>query len=277
MARLQVLCTLGAFFCALCLGALGCDDDEAPTGPQLTAPQNRGVKGESCRARNDCSEGLSCVRNVCVVDEFPITPTAKGCDVIECNAVADCVRFADGCEELQQVCAEGEMDACAAFEQNCNFVCEANRCESRCSEDTDCRPGMCQAGVCVQCVGNEDCGEDERCVRGQCIEPCRDDLACPLFHACVDGECVETGCDSDRACVALLRNVEARCLEGACTAPCITDSDCDDPDDYDFMKCVGGLCQHVGCDSDSECRARIFGDGPVEGDVLDVVCREGGG
>lgn len=265
---------------ALCamtaMGAVGCSEDEPDTGNRITVPANRGLRGESCQARNDCAEGLACVRNVCVLDEFPISPSARMCDVIECMTAADCVQLVDGCSELQEVCAEGEPEACAQFEAACNFVCEANRCESRCSDDAECGPGRCQNGICVQCVEGGDCDDDERCVRGQCVEPCLDDLACPLFHSCVDGECVDTGCRADRECVGLLRNVDARCLEGVCTAPCTTDADCDDPENYEFTKCVSGQCQHVGCESDDECRARLFGSDPVEGDIIDVVCREGG-
>ncbi len=260
---------------ALVLGAgFGCDDDEGESGPQVTVPASQGQIGESCRARNDCAEGLACIRDMCVADEFPISPTALGCDVIECNAVADCVRLAPGCEDLQTACGEGQMAACEVFEQDCNFVCEANRCESRCADDADCGAGFCQGGQCVQCMADEDCGEGFLCRRGLCLEPCADDLACPLFHACVDGECAPSGCQSDRECVAALRHVEARCVDGACAAPCVTDADCDERDDYDFMKCVDGICQHAGCASDAECRARLFGEGPVEADVLDVVCRD---
>lgn len=254
--------------------AIGCSNDE-DSGVRITTPQNRGERGESCRARNDCEDGLACVRNVCVLDEFPISPTARMCDIVECTTAGDCVRIADGCDDLQDACADGDAESCAQFETRCNFVCESNRCESRCAEDGDCPGGRCRDGICVQCVENGDCRDDERCVRGQCVEPCIDDLACPLFHSCVDGECVDTGCRVDRECVALLRNVDARCLEGTCTAPCITDSDCDDPDDYDFMKCVSGQCQHVGCETDDECRARLYGAEPVQADVIDVVCREG--
>lgn len=256
----------------------GCDDDDegAVAGPQMTVPANRGEVGESCRARNDCADGLACIRQVCVLGEFPIAPSALGCDIIECNAVADCVRLAPGCEDLQMACAAGDMVLCEQFEQACNFVCEANRCEARCVDDIDCGGGFCQGGQCVQCMADADCLEGETCRRGLCVEPCANDLECPLFHTCTNGECLHTGCGSDRECVALLRNAEARCVDGTCAAPCATDADCDERDDYDFLKCIEGVCQHAGCESDVECRARLFGEDPVDDGVIDVVCRDRG-
>ena len=252
---------------------LACSEDD--TGERTLIPQRRGEKGESCRARNDCRDGLACVRDVCVVDEFDIAPSARSCDVIQCNDVSDCLHIAEGCEELQVACTRGNTAACESFERACNFACETNRCEPRCVDDALCPPGWtCRDGQCSECAGNGDCDAGERCLRGRCIEPCRTDLDCPLFHTCRDGECLDTGCTADRECVALLRNVDAQCIEGRCTAPCQADTDCDDPDDYGFNKCVDQRCQHVGCESAGECRARLYGDAPVPDGVLEVVCRE---
>lgn len=264
IVALVVLVALGG------LGGLaaGCEEE------QKTAPARRGVKGESCLARNDCQSGLMCVSNMCVIDEFPIRHEAKVCDIVECQAPADCVRIAGTCSEHQEACTNGVQAACDAFDRWCTFACEDARCVWQCKEDDHCGGLRCVEGDCVECRNDADCEDGERCQEGDCVEPCQNDGDCPIFHACGgDGRCVESGCSSDRECVAATRRVEARCEEEKCIVPCVSDSECDDPNDFDFMACDDGVCRYVGCSTDTECRAAVAWGGLPDG--VSVVCQAG--
>ena len=48
--------------------------------------------------------------------------------------------------------------------------------------------GPCQSGLCVD---DDDCGEGETCVDGECVIPpgCQTDEDCTEGEICVDGEC----------------------------------------------------------------------------------------
>ena len=47
--------------------------------PEQVEPAAAGERWESCQARNDCAEGLACIENQCVQNDFPISVDAKHC------------------------------------------------------------------------------------------------------------------------------------------------------------------------------------------------------
>lgn len=262
--------------CLVALAALfmgACPEEELP---QSFVPSTQGQKGETCEARNDCSKGLACVNSVCVLNEFNIAATSKGCDVVQCTTPADCVQVVPGCKQLKADCDDGTQAACDQLATDCNYACNDSLCVTTCTNDNECPfSWTCNAGECVQCTTDEQCSGGQKCLANFCTEPCAGDLECPVFHTCNNGECVDEGCASDRECVALLENVEAICNEGQCLAPCQSDSDCDSPTNYDFWSCQDSVCQYMGCATDDECRAAIFGNNSVPDGIIDVVCREG--
>ena len=107
--------------------------------------------------------------------------------------------------------------------------------------------GPCQSGLCVD---DDDCGEGQICVDGQCITPsgCQTDEDCAEAEICVDGECVTPpGCQTDEDCTE-----GEICVNGECVPPseCQTDEDCDDNDACTTDVCdPGSGCIHVPIDT----------------------------
>lgn len=230
-------------------------------------------RGESCRARNDCSDGLRCINNVCTQNDFDVSTTAQSCDLIECTGDADCCEEPPAsCPRLQEDCRDfGDMFACDEFDRICvcRQGCEENRCVSRCNSDADCFGFSCVAGSCVECMTDDDCFGEQTCSGGSCVSGCTADADCPYFNTCMAGECVETGCTNDRECIAASDNPRAICVESACSAPCESDADCN-PGGYRFQACEEGQCMYVGCETNEECR--IFLSIPP-GSETRAVCR----
>jgi hypothetical protein len=255
----------------------GCSEDEP-------APSKLSRKGESCRVRADCNEGLSCVQSVCITSEFSISPTAKECAIIECVAPEDCCPpMGPDCEAYLTECEAGEDYACGYYDQYCkcdasSYACEDNTCKANlnCQEGMYC-PGyyVCDTAInkCVECISDGDCDSGtEVCRNGVCANKCNLDSDCPYFNRCNNGECVDSGCLTDRECKAAAGNALAVCVEGDCRVPCQTNLECGSPENnFNFQSCVDGQCVYVGCESDKECQLYLnqMGDGDTQ-----VVCRD---
>jgi hypothetical protein len=172
-----------------------------------------------------------------------VTPPTQGA----CSSVEPC---ADGL-----VCADG----------NCVEPCTEGSCTSATS--TLCNTA---SGVCVECLGNDDCGAGRVCntFTGLCGAAV---VGCASDDDCDPG----TYCDAPKgACVACL--IDAHCgpdatcdvIAQACTVVqgCVTDDDCDgqvcNPEDntcvecFDGAQCASGQCDTVarlcvaGCSDD---------------------------
>lgn len=213
-------------------------------------------RGESCRARNDCTDGLRCISNVCVQQDFDIAQSAKSCERVECNVDADC------CDDVEPG-------------GTCNRGCENSLCVFRCTMDFECGGGFCMAGRCASCRTDADCGTGNACRQGLCEERCESNADCPYLNTCTAGECIETGCTTNRECVALSDNPRAVCVPDEvsgirkCLLPCESDAECN-PGGYRFQQCDAGRCIYVGCETEEECR--IYLD-LSPGSELRAVCR----
>lgn len=340
----------------------GCGSDEA----EKIQPNFQGKRGETCQARNDCAGGLACVNNLCIKDDFAISPVAKQCVRVECATTADCCGgkpteapakcaaratkctptlpgctqgsvctssascgggtcegycsntpygdctdssecvnasdtcytetaepycinssepcdtnadciVAGSCLAMQCACANPEYDPLDPIctdtdcDDLCTLTCEDERCvpDESCESDSECAfnfPNtMCHEGRCVQCAMDSDCDTDDgqQCREGVCQKPCEANEGCPLFHSCEAGECVETGCTSDRECVLAAGSIGygqdprlAVCAPSdadpnikQCKIPCDSDTTCGQ-----FSVCENNFCKFVGCDSNEECR-----------------------
>jgi hypothetical protein len=254
----------------------GCSKDEdKPAGPEL------GLRGESCRARSDCSSGLACVNNVCVSGVYEVAPSAKECVLVECKQAADCCFIEqDVCASLQQQCTNDPGGfACQQYDATCkcsNVACEKDKCVSKQTCDgmfNTCAGGLiCSNGNCVQCTQESDCaGGKSACIDTKCVPKCDSDTDCPDFNRCDNGVCAKSGCKSDRECKAATKNALAFCKEEKCTVPCQSDLECGNPNNWNFTRCVGGSCLYVGCETDKECQlyTNFVGQGNSE-----ILCRE---
>src|SRR5687767_11769617 len=67
----------------------------------------RGKTGESCRARNDCESGLSCINEQCVPGSPSLSVTGKACYRVQCASDTDCCADfvpAAGCDVYERDC-----------------------------------------------------------------------------------------------------------------------------------------------------------------------------
>ncbi|MBX3219709.1 MAG: hypothetical protein KF795_04265 [Labilithrix sp.] len=253
----------------------GCGDDDPTAG----VPARLARKGEACQTTNDCAASLACMPSastnggVCVVGVFNVTQTGKECAITECQQASDCCDTPPaGCDSLKQSCEDydaglgGSPSSCQQYESLCvcdaaTRDCENGRCVVKCTSDSSCTSSgsgsKCLGGKCAQCASDDDCGgssSDLACVNGKCQSPCQGDGDCAGFDRCLQGKCVEGGCQTTRECIAATRNVEATCgTDGKCIVPCQTDLECGNPRGYSFFSCVGGQCLYMGCESDKDC------------------------
>ncbi|MFP4600703.1 MAG: hypothetical protein ACLFVJ_20785 [Persicimonas sp.] len=244
----------------LMLSAIGCSSEPDEV---LMTPQQVGERGESCTARNDCKEGLACVRGTCVRNDYAINPSSGECVLLECEGDNDCCQGPAECPEWKEAC---DQDSSSPDCQNlefycdCDYQCADSQCRpgAACEQDDDCGvDGICQDGDCVQCVDDDDCPGDDRCISGFCGEGCAVDSNCPLFHTCNDGDCVEQGCQTDRECVHFAQDGDAVCTDGECVVPCTNDAECNGGQNGFFEICDGGKCVFIGCETDEECRVAL--------------------
>ena len=286
------------FLGTLALGA--CNKDQA-------AAARTSRRGEVCRITSDCAEGLACAPiavdpnnityaggvGVCVTGNFHIRPTAKECAVVDCEKTIDCCDdLTNACPRLRDRCnARGDAGTgsqeCIQYNAQCGcetgaIVCEVGKCVSHCKLDEECsNKGLkrCSGGNCVQCTTDPDCGPGgKQCVTGVCQLPCANDGDCSGFDRCLFGRCITSGCQADRECVAVTRNVDARCgTDGKCIVPCETDLECGNPTDYKFFSCIEKQCTYVGCESEKDCRYFFLGTSDASfGPKRHVVCRDKG-
>lgn len=255
--------------------ACSSDDDEAP----------KGSRGQFCQSRSDCADKLACIDNTCVDAVFGVAPLQKECVPIQCRTAEDCKVDSCNppaiCDYYEEQCAlDNTSIYCDSYAAQClcadeNWACEENKCVETCTSIGQlCQNGgTCNGTRCVECTEDEQCNTDQACRDNRCETACEEDLDCPVFYSCQNRECVETGCKSDRECIAAERDVRAFCDANAkCQVPCKSDIECGNPYNYGHRSCVDGLCIDVGCESDQECRI-IFAT-QIEGGAIDAICRD---
>lgn len=244
----------GLLTVALAFSFFGCRSD----GAQKVQPETRGKRGERCQARNDCDAGLACLNGVCAKNEFSnVEVHAKHCDLIECEADADCcgdrpTTAPAECEDRQNVCLTPTLPDCTV---------------SICTSDATCGSGTCPMGACSigggACESSDDCADV--CVAGTCRVSGQ---VCTVATQAVDCfyygsviSCSTRACDcqnpdfdpTDELCfnqeclnVCLLRcNDNNRCIEDD---SCDTAVDCAGTG---LPICDGGRC--VQCVDDDDC------------------------
>lgn len=242
------------------------------------------VNEDDCRR----AQGPACI---CAAQTYACEQNR--CRQIECTTAADCCAQPDSwtkstsCAASQQQCAANRTTngaecafaagpECVCDETVNEFSCQQNRCVSNvaCQEDAHCAGVFstghyCQAGRCVQCKEDAHCGSSSsKCVANTCATPaCKTNADCPAFSACQTDEttgvaaCKPVGCQTDRECMTYEENYLAKCDTSAAPVPrcvirCDRDAQCASSTNP-LRKCVQGLCQDPGCDTDEECKIRL--------------------
>ncbi len=231
---------------------------------QEERPARQGLRGESCRARNDCESGLACINQTCVQNEYAIAPSARECELIECAEDADCCAeiddelcralalgcplvapdYDEACDALETDCDGGDFEACDQYGFDCDCHDRRQQCEAgdtfACEQvDAYCSASRSCADYLVECACIDDC------VDAVCLHrvACFDDTQC-FGGNCVSGVC-DFQCTTDEDCPD-----GSRCLDGNCTEVCLDRNECDL-----FEDCVDGTCVAVGCRTNRECAA----------------------
>jgi Cys-rich repeat protein len=274
----------------------GCGGDDKTQ----VEPTNKSRKGEACQVTNDCASGLACQPiavssggsvGICVVGQFNVSQTAKECALIDCKTADDCCPTPPtNCASLLTQCLAdagfSSQQACTQYDSLCKCDttkrdCENDKCVVRCNSDVDCVTSStgprCGGGKCVQCASDGDCASGSTCLNGKCQAPCTNDGDCAGFSRCVTGQCIDSGCQTDRECIAATRNVEATCgTDGKCIVPCQTDLECGNPKAYSFFSCLNNQCVYMGCQTEKDCRLFLTGasDASTLGPKQHVECRD---
>ncbi|HVZ30783.1 MAG TPA: hypothetical protein VG963_00070, partial [Polyangiaceae bacterium] len=239
----------------------------------------------------------TCVGNLCVKSGF------------SCSTDTDC---SGTCGSRYCSCANPQYNPSNSIctDPDCTNICTLRCSNERCVTDTSCQVDsdctttgkrICNEGNCVQCIEDDQCNtaQGEQCRSNVCKKPCVADEQCPLFQSCQDGDCVATGCKSDRECIlaangqtsqsnnsvsSITSSTDARlskCLPSdadptinTCKIPCQNDGACGSQ----FQICDSGYCRFIGCDTDDECRAYLGIANEVQSDsqpyITRAVCRE---
>jgi hypothetical protein len=250
------------------LATCSSNDSESPGSGTLSA------KGQSCQSSADCAAGLACVRNVCGVVNYGLTPTGKKCLSVECSVPADCCpKPSTSCANYLTMCEAGISYQCQYYQQYCvcdasKYGCEQNKCKRGCSpagiDDAGIIVGsscgslqVCANGWCVECNKDADClnaGKVASCVQNVCVTKCTTKNDCKAFFDCQNSACVEVGCATNRECIASTGNALSVCQDKKCLVPCQTDVECSSSSIRSLQACINGQCTDVGCETDEECR-----------------------
>lgn len=228
-----------------CAGGLAClpSDDGLGTcvvGVFNVAPTSKECAIIECTKPEDCCEDPAS-ESVC---EAYLSSCDAGspssCQLHETNCQCKAEKFAcengrchtkcitdDECEDTPGAgskCLGGKCGECATDEE-CKgpgretHMCVNGRCAPPCQGDGDCagfnrcQNGRCNPGGCTstrECIAatrnvEATCGTD-----GKCIVPCQTDLECGnpkgySFFSCINGQCLSTGCETDKDCSLLIR------------------------------------------------------------------------
>jgi hypothetical protein len=116
-----------------------------------------------------------------------------------------------------------------------NQACKDQRCEPKCETNDDCQYfHECREGTCfeVGCNTDRECQAAmgnvlSACLDRECKTPCLTDIECDTprnygYSRCIDGYCIDVGCDSDEECRILLNVQAGRGTDAVCrekTAP----------------------------------------------------------
>jgi len=191
------------------------------------------------------------------------------CDVglcVPCTATSQCTGGRT-CNTALGVCVACVTDPDCG---DATKACLAGVCTPKCTLDTQCPGGVCDAGVCVQCRGTADCPINQYCdqhvcsakctssgqcagartcdlVTGTCVTPCSG--TCATGDKCVANVC-RAACDGSNPCAS---GETCDSATGACKPECAVNADCA-AGGFPHAVCNAGACVPDGtCAFDADC------------------------
>lgn len=213
-----------------CTGGLACFSNKCTDANFNLKVEGKECVAIECRVAKDCcpepTDPALCAN---YKQNCALYPDAGACELYE-DAYCECDpdrwscqddKCVEQCEDVGERCANGwicngkrciqceDDDDCSADQK-----CVDDVCQSQCKEDLDCPVfHSCESKKCTY----TGCGSDRECVayrqdlRAYCDEekkcqvPCSVDLECDDPYsfesmACVDGLCINIGCESDEEC-----------------------------------------------------------------------------
>jgi hypothetical protein len=248
---------------------------------------NPGTCSGSFQTGTACETATDCPKNVCITPAGSVTGSCS-LSAAFCDAATPCATYTATCSTRRCNCLNPVYNTSDPIctDTDCDDICLLRCQDNLCLEDKSCKTDdqclalgfqVCDGGRCVECTTKADCDEEneETCESGKCRKPCKANEECPLFAACVKGDCVYQGCNDDRECIlAASRGLQGvggtsnaqaagaddprlyKCLANdadpdhkTCKIPCENDGSCGQ-----FQVCDEGYCKFVGCDSDEQCR-----------------------
>lgn len=229
-----------------CAPGQTCDNGVCTSGPS----NGNLCSGVTCPTGQVCNPATGqCIVNTCELqpsdcpDNRPFVDIV-GCVCVGCTSSADC--------ESDEVCTP------------------LNRClyegSGPCSSQADCQASgtFCQAGRCVDCISQSDCGAGLFCVRGAC-KPC----TCPEGEICsASGVCIPestNNCSSNAECQSIAATIGADNAQDAACDPgvgCFIPGACNSGiggDDPFNAECPAGMQCRAG--SDGDLLGNLIGEG----------------
>ena len=211
-----------------------------------------GKIGCECGAANSCNAGAECNSGRCV-PEGACVPGTQDCVCVasQCNPGLTCTPqgMCQTCTSDVAGCPCEDADFCGAgLECTAGGTCERpagappvilDTCYSPCRDDI-----RLSDGTLVRCSAEglfQGCLPGTDCVAGSCVADtrpryCDDEMECPDFQTCVDGECRST-CESRNDCSQGLA-----CYKHVCRAPCSGDDTCTDDEYCNVVDASTGYC-----------------------------------
>jgi hypothetical protein len=221
-----------------------CDKSQNEVCNRATGQCEAGQPPLNCRDDCDCYTGETCINGNC---------QPAGGDQQSCTIDEDCPegQVCKGNKCVNESCETREDCAPPAC------VCKEGECTTPppvCQTDEDCCVGYrCNFGTCVPenvgCQSDDECKaidpEYPRCVDGECVQECVNDIDCLPGQFCVDNHCVSRDCTVESCPQGQWCDVN----DGQCKPGCDQNSDCIAPETCNYQThqcgqtdCCGGAC-----------------------------------
>ena len=169
-------------------GTGGSDGDTV--GPGLGGESSGGFNGDPISIGSACTSDEQCEASDALCD-----PSTRAC--VACITAADC----------------GEGSDCFGNTFQPYTACESSL---QCGSDEVCSKASSR---CVECEGDNDCSDEQICLRGKCATNCSSDKDCtPNGQVCDTAAAACTDCLTHADCGEGKRCVSGTCFEAVCAA-----------------------------------------------------------